>query len=101
MNDYILTVIRKFADDYLETPTRLASKGRFEQRSYSRWAIDEILRNIAESPSIHPVMVVESFIRKMDSFSCLDAQTSIIFSIARDTAEHLLDVLIGSKRGES
>lgn len=96
-NDYILSVIREFADECLKEPQYRLSRGCFEQRSYQRWAVDEILKNIEESKFTPPVLVVEDFIRKMDDFSCKNKKAGIIFSVARDVAIDILDVLIAMK----
>lgn len=96
-NDYILSVIRECADEYLKEPGWRMSKEWFKQVSYSRWAVGEILKSIEESRFTPPIMVVEDFIRKMDDFSCRNKKTSIIFSVAHDMAENILDVLIAMK----
>ncbi|WP_297183047.1 hypothetical protein [uncultured Phocaeicola sp.] len=96
-NDYILSVIREYADECLKEPVWHISRDWFKQISYSRWAVDEILKRIEESKFTPPIMVVEDFIRKMDDFSCKNKKTSIIFSVAHDMAENILDVLIAMK----
>ena len=48
-NDYILSVIREYADEYLKEPGWRMSKEWFKQVSYSRWAVGEILKSIEES----------------------------------------------------
>lgn len=95
--DYILSVIKDYADEYLKVPQRRLSRGDFEQRSYQRWAVDEILRAIEKSNSAPPIVAVEDFIRKMDEFSCKNHRTSIIFSVAYDVATDILDLLIAMK----
>lgn len=96
-NDYILSVIREYADECLKEPRYRLPRGCFEQRSYQKWAVDEILKSIERSKFIPPIMVVENFIRKMDDFSCRNKKTSFIFSVAHDMAEDILDVLIAMK----
>lgn len=93
-NDYILSVIQGYADKCLREPQRWLPREYFEQRSYQKWAVNEILKSIKDSEVIPPVMVVENFIRKMDDFSCKNQKTSIIFSTAHDIAEDILDVLL-------
>ncbi len=96
-NDRVLSVIQEYADECLKGPSWRMSKARFKQVSYSRWAIDEIVKSIEASRSVPPVVVVEKFIRKMDDFSCRNDKTSIIFSVAHDMAENILDILIAMK----
>ncbi len=93
-NDYILSVIREYADECLREPRRRLPRGCFEQRSYQKWAVDEIVKSIESSRFTPPIMVVEDFIRKMDDFSCSNHKNSIIFSIAHDVATDILDMLI-------
>jgi len=62
----------------------------FNQRSYSRWAANEILELVMDNPFSTPIDIIEEFIIKMDYFSCIDLSTSLIFSIAKDTAEDIL-----------
>ncbi len=96
-NDYILSVIRGYADEYLKEPRWRISKDWFKQISYSRWAVDEILKRIEKNGSTPPVLIVEDFIREMDVFSCRNRRAGIIFSVAHDMAENILDVLIATK----
>lgn len=93
-NDYILSAIREYADEYLKEPAWRLPKDWFKHISYSRWAVEEILKSIENSKITSPITVVENFIRKMDDFSCSNQETSIIFSVAHDLAVDILDVLI-------
>ena len=96
-NDYILSVIQEYADEHLKEPGFGMSRDWFKRVSYSRWAADEIIKNIRESRHIPPILVVKDFIRKMDNFSSRNRKTRIIFSVAHDMAEDILDVLIAMK----
>lgn len=96
-NDHILSAIREYVDECMREPKWRMSKEWFRQVSYSRWAVGEIMKSIEESRFTPPIMVVEDFIRKMDDFSCRNKKTSIIFSVAHDMAENILDVLIAMK----
>lgn len=96
-NDYILSVIREYADECLREPRCRLPRGCFEQRSYQKWAVDEIIRNIESSKFTPPIMVVESFIRKTDSFSCSNHKNSIIFSIAHDVATDIFDMMLAMR----
>lgn len=93
-NDYILSVIWEYADESLREPRCRLPRGCFEQRSYQKWAVDEIVRDIASSKFTSPVMVVENFIHKMDGFSRRNYKNRIIFSIAYDVATDILDMLL-------
>lgn len=96
-NDYILSVIREYAAEYLKEPRRRLPKGLFERRSYQKWAVDEILRSIDNSKHVSPIVVVEDFIRKMEAFSHKNSKANLIFSVARDVAADILDMLLAMK----
>lgn len=96
-NNYILSVIQKYADEYLKEPKCGLPRSCFEQRSYQMWAVDEILKSIGESKSVSPIAVVEDFVRKMDKFSCSNRKNSVIFSVAHDVAINILDMLLVMK----
>ena len=95
--DDILSVIRDYADRYLEEPSCRLTKNWFKQKSYSRWAVNELIRSIKESKTVPPILVVEDFIRKMDAFSVRNTKASFMFSVAHDVAENILDILIDIK----
>lgn len=96
-NDYILSVIREYAAEYLKEPRRRLPKGLFERRSYQRWAVDEILRSIDNSKHVSPIVVVENFIRKTEAFSHRNSKANLIFSVAHDVATDILDILLAMK----
>ena len=60
----------------------------FKQRSYSKWAADEILRSLYENCCIPPLVVVEKFRDKMKHYS----QFNVIFSVAYDTAQDIIEL---------
>lgn len=94
MNDKAILVVRDYIAK-LKLPYNEWRKPYFEQASYAIWAANEVLRSIENNKSIPPIMVVEDFIRKMDAFSCINANNSRMFSIAHDTAQDILDVFLG------
>lgn len=68
-------------------------KQYFKQESYSRWAAYELIVRLKDR-SKPPTMIVEDFIRTMDSYSCVSQDSSFIFSVAKDTAEYILDLIL-------
>ncbi len=60
----------------------------FKQRSYSKWTADEILRSLYENHFTPPLVVIENFKDKMKCYS----QFNIIFSIAYDTAQDIIEL---------
>lgn len=65
-----------------------------EQRSYSEWAMNEIIERLSQNSRTPPLMVIEEFRDQMNDFSCINPITSYIFSCAKDTAEWIIDLLI-------
>lgn len=64
------------------------------QKSYTKWAVHEILARLRENRDIPPAIVVEQFRDEMEQYSCLNSQTSFIFSVAKDAAEWMLDDIL-------
>lgn len=95
--NYILSVICDYANEYLREPRKRLPKGCFEERSYRIWAIEELLKQVDKYGDDSPVAVVENFICKMNAFSRRNRKAGIIFSIARDVAEDILDILAAMK----
>lgn len=66
----------------------------FDQKSYSRWAVKEVLRYVQEHPDKSPVSVIEEFVNLMDRYACASRKNSYIFSVAYDIAVDILDVFL-------
>lgn len=64
------------------------------QESYSKWAAREILVRLIKEKETPPLVVIEQFRDKMDEYSCRNLNTSYMFSVAKDTAEWIIDLLI-------
>lgn len=64
------------------------------QESYSRWAIREIMVCLIKEKTTPPLIVIEQFRDQMDDYSCRNMHTSYMFSVAKDTAEWIIDLLI-------
>lgn len=90
MKDKSIFIIQQYIRE-LRQPCR---KKDFMQRSYSLWAAIEILKLVLIKNDIPPIMVVEEFRNKIDGYSLLNSKSSIIFSIAYDTATDILDNLL-------
>ena len=68
-------------------------KELFEQKTYAKWAIKEVIREVWNSNK--PVLdTVENFITRMNKYSMKDKKTSHIFSIAYDAAMDLYDQML-------
>lgn len=99
MNASAIRAIESYIRD-LGEPQMHWKKSRRDQRIYSRWAANELLGYVIFHKEISPLQAVEDFMRKMDSFACLNQKNSFIFSVAYDTAADILDLLIYSLRKE-
>ena len=66
----------------------------FEQISYSRWAADEILRELEENEDAPPLRIIETFRDKMERYSHYNEQANFIFSTVCSVAESIIDNLI-------
>ena len=93
MDARVLSAIREVRYE-LKEPGSKWPRGRFEQQSYSRWAINELIFYIYKSEPMPTIQAVEEFIRKMDDYSCRSQHTSFAFSVAHDIAVSVLDILI-------
>jgi glyoxylate utilization-related uncharacterized protein len=66
-----------------------------KQESYSRWAAKEIMTLLLQNRDTPPLLVIEQFRDKMDRYSCINIETSYQFSVAKDMADWIIDLLIG------
>lgn len=65
------------------------------QRSYAKTAAYDILDLLRDTDE-PPLVVIERYRDKMNDYACLNSFGSIMFSVAYDTAESIIDSLIGS-----
>ena len=65
------------------------------QRSYAKTAAYEIL-DLLRNSSEPPLVIIEEYRDKMNEFACLNAFTSFMFSVMADTAENIIDAIMGS-----
>ena len=79
----------------MKAPRLGLSKEEFEMVSYSQWAVLEAVTYLRGRRD--PIQALEEFIHKMDEYSCVNTETSCIFSTAKTAAEDLLDALISGK----
>ena len=68
----------------------------FAQWSYSKTAAKEILELLEKDTNTPPLVVIEEYRDKMNNFACLNPKWSIMYSVAADIAEYMIDELIGS-----
>ena len=96
MNDEVIQKIVNYANENLFEPGENWPKQSIMERSYERWAVDEILLAIMDHPMIEADLVIEGFILKMELFLHIseDSTNSYIFQVAENTAETLLGLIL-------
>lgn len=65
----------------------------FEQLSYEKWALKELLEYVSKRQG-GLYSAVEEFCKQMNEYSCRNKKTSRMFSAAYDAAMNILDVII-------
>lgn len=89
---YILDALRECVLEELKEPRWGLPKGYFEQRSYTKWATQEAIHAI-EKYNGDPKIALEWFVTKMDRYACLSRESGIIFSVAYDVGQWMLDLI--------
>ncbi len=77
-------------EDYKERINDISEQYGYDlkQKCYSKWATDELLRSLYENHFMPPLVVIENFKDKMKCYS----QFNIIFSIAYDTVQDIIEL---------
>ena len=96
MNDEVIQKILNYANKHLFEPGENWPKSAIMERSYERWAVDEILLAIMDHPMTEADLVIEGFILKMELFLYLSENpaNNHIFQVAENTAETLLGLIL-------
>lgn len=89
-------LIKEFRDQYLFEPSFTWPKCEFENRTYSRWAVNEILRRLDEHPEIGVINIIQGFMEELDS---MEERTDMwsrvrIFRIAKEIATDILKLFL-------
>lgn len=70
------------------------TKDERRQASYSKWAAEEAIRKMRDNPKTPPLIILEDFKEELDEYSCKNTYTSFIFSVAKDTIQWIIDLLL-------
>ena len=88
----------KIVRDYLDELSYMhpfVTSDKFIDNSYSKWACKEILKEIKKSEdlpfSLTPIELLDSFSQKMKRYAYMNQKNSLIFTIASETAEYLIE----------
>ena len=96
-NTIAIRVVLDYINELESTTTTFDywNSAYFAQRSYAKTAAYDILELLKNSTE-PPLVVIEEYRDKMNDYACLNGFGSVIFSTAYDTAEGIIDALIGS-----
>ena len=90
-DEIMFSIIGYIAD--LNLPSDYWNRDLFEQQCYSIWAAKELYYELSINEEKPAETVIDDFIKRMDEYSCKCIETSFMFSIARDTAIDILDIV--------
>lgn len=92
-NDSVKNMIRWYIREN-ENHQYLWQTDEYKQETYSIWAARELLNELRKNKNKPPLVVMEDFRDRMDRYSCMNPATSFIFSVAKDTVEMFIDMII-------
>lgn len=92
-NESVKNMIRWYIREN-ENHQYLWQTDEYKQEVYSLWAARELLNELRKNRPKPPLIVMEDFRDKMDRYSCVNPATSFIFSVAKDTIEMFIDMII-------
>jgi len=95
MNEIVTITIMNYLDEHLFEPRRSWPKTEFNRRSYSRWAVEEILELLINDPLTDPFIIISHFEDRMIHYSLLSKtkECRYIFEIAVDVCEDILSFI--------
>lgn len=87
-------IIHNYIDENLFIPAWNWSSYEFRRRSYERWAANEIIKRITETPEVEPFFIILYFRHQMDTLSDIreNSGAEFIFITARDTADEIISL---------
>ena len=91
MNDVEVQSICDYLEECLFEPSINWPPEQFAERSYSRWAVSEILDRVRGNPEVPIVSTVEVFMAEMTYFAETSARE--MFTNAADTAADILSMI--------
>lgn len=89
-------VVLEIIEDYiweLKEPRCCWDTKRFRQASYSLWAANEFYYYVEKIENLQ-MSDLEQFVHLMDDLSCWSKKSSYMFSVGKDIAEDILDVIM-------
>lgn len=90
---YMVEAISRYSKEYVKPISYYSVT--FDTYVYSTWALRELRTYILDHRSREPVELLQEFIDKMDKASTsYGAETGYCFSVAKDTAEYVYDMMV-------
>lgn len=68
----------------------------FDELSYIRWTIREVIQLIQKCDYIPPLIVIENFQTTVQKYSEMNQKTMYVFSIMNNTVQDIIDYLIST-----
>lgn len=65
-----VSIIQRYVDEHLFSPSFTWPKYEFRKRSYQQWAAYEICDRIMDKPFDDPITVIENFMFEMAMYAC-------------------------------
>jgi hypothetical protein len=93
MTDEAIAIVVHYMEKFLFAPEKNWPKIEFDRRSYSRWAVNEILELLADHPFSPADAIIDGFIIRMSYFSCLVKNGDQRFIVAIEAAEEIQSIL--------
>lgn len=97
MRDHVLMALCIFASERYpvkegQIPARMFEKQMWIQRSYERWAAQEMINRLSKAKDIY--YEADRFIYEMNEFSTKGHPNCKMFSIAYDVGTEMLDYML-------
>lgn len=93
MNDRIVWAVECFMEEQWIEPSANWPSWWFDKNAYSRAAVEELIELLKVRGSKPASRVTGDFVRKMDRYSCRREDTRRMFSIAREAASDIDDIV--------
>ncbi len=65
----------------------------FEQGSYLKWTVNELLDRLRENPEVTPLIIIKDFRNQMEEYSKVSPLTASIFYTAKELTEWIINLL--------
>lgn len=66
----------------------------FEQGSYLKWTVNELLDSLRENPEVTPLIIIKDFRNQMEEYSKVSPLTASIFCTAKELTEWIINLLV-------